>query len=62
MILVAAGQPGSRPHVGSLQSPTAVITLSRLRATAMFSMGRQTASGMPLPAKMKASRVSLTVS
>jgi hypothetical protein len=38
------------------------MTLSRRGAMAMSIMGRQTASGMPLPARMKASKSSRTVS
>ena len=62
MTRVAAGQPGMSPHEGSLQLPTAVMTLSRRGAMAMSIMGRQTAAGMPLPARMKASKSSRTVS
>ena len=59
---VAAGQPGSMPDVGSLHAPTAWSTLMHLGAAAMSSMGRQTASGMPLPAKTKARSSRCTVS
>ena len=62
MIRVAAGQPGIILQVGSLHSPTAVMTLSRRGALAMSSMGRHTSGGMPLPAKRNSSKSRRTVS
>ena len=62
MTKVAAGQPGMNPQVGSLQSPTAVMTFSRRGARAMSAIGCQTALGMPLPSSRNSSRSSRTES